>query len=303
MDEVSSLRMPSDLLIPQKILRDPETKQPWQVPASFSALDLQAANCELHEPEPKTIDTVTKAGVEADPEAARKALRTPVKRGHRNEGELWSYILGTQDAVAWRTSQEKPKQNIKEAPNYWREQLSESFLRGLRLREDSITLTLNLIQGRVMRLLERLGHCESPHLTPWSFLETAGTFNRNKDQQGRMPNVSCLIWLGSSREASTPNISCPSFPHVVEQLGLRIGKQVDGYHYHVLQANDAKVTPAFDMSKLLNRSQVQWLREASPAYNEAAVAVLPETTPVEALIWVWRLVIYVGNQGIEVKSQ
>ena len=325
MCQVTQLRMPSALLIPQTIKREPDTGKAWQVPAGFQAVDLDTAKCKIVHPVQEAKENAPTDGSNPQIGADSHSTRYPLEEVRRGKGEMWSYMAGTHEVQDYRTSA-KQKESSKFTSTYWADRLTESFVKNLGLRKDMPTLVLNLMQGRVMRLLVELALKGVPCVLPWASVDSWYFKEREKPDEEGESGKPVLLWLGPSKEVvSAPAVDAlsstiadkPALPFAesstqalndlsldlaASKLGLTLETRKNGYHFHTMRCPDGARLSAFDLNDLLNVDQIRWLRERDPIYQQTALAIFPVLRSAEVLSWLWRLVIYIGGRKVRLKE-
>ena len=300
---ITGFRLPSALLMPLTVRKHPETGVPWQIPASFVPADLEAAEAGEHLVEGDSIDGAAHSSKHIE-ELEELSFQKSSARSRRPRGEMWSYMACTHQAFHYRTSarRKSPRLSL-----YLNTNLSESLRKKMHWRGDMPTLVLNLIQGRVLRLLEFLATRDANAITPWDgpmASDSSASLNPSPEANafpGKKPTKPYIIWLDSPADAtvSDPTFSITGPDEAAPDRGLLISTKHEVYHFRVTQCPDSIRLAAFDLNDLLNNSQIRWLRKQCPIYQHKVIAIKSGAASVEMLSWLWRLTLYIGDRQVE----
>ena len=296
----TQVRLPSALLIPETVKKNPQTGAVSLVPASFSALDLKTALCEA---DPLGLDgsaSEANKNTEHTDKRPRGARKSNLNDYRRPKGELRAYVAGTRQAFEQKTSAmtregSKDKMRLNFA---WGQIFSDKVVRKMHVREDMPSFVLNLLQGRAMRHLVELAQRENPPVRPATDSSALEYMPAEADEQRLLKPY--VLWLGpaaNSRPGGTPNRS--SLEDFVRDRGMSLNAGVEGHHFSMIGYPDGASMPALDLTELFNPAQIQWLQGQCDVYRNDIMIILPGAGSVEALTWLWRLVVYIGEIQVE----
>ena len=301
MCEVSGLRVPSDLLVSQTIRRDPATQEPRQVPVSFESTDLETAHCKTRvEDILKAKSMATEDDVESLPYYA--PTRHQFQRAQRAAGETWTYLGGTHDVLTTRLKRQQLTKFMSFRSVFWTKRFGESFMKRLRVREDMPTFTLNLLQGRLMRLLVILSAHRPSCILPWTSMPSP-ELDRSSGEQDHIEATPFLLRLGQYPVAPSKGaLKDMQLAELHERLDLHGDPSEHRYQYQLLTSASGARILAFDLDRLLNADQMQWLKRHGDIYRYEAVWIKQHFVSTEAFSWLWRLAIFVGNRTVQVEQ-
>ena len=229
-------------------------------------------------------------------------------RQARLKGEVRTYIAGVSEVFEIRTKATRNRHYLKMMPESWKQQLSETFLKDLEWRDNMPSFVLNLLQGRAMRLLAELSRRGPPCLQAFESTESLNTSAAQAMENDQSFGVPFLLWLGSTSETThDPTTTLGSLQRFVQKQELILDSQDETCHFRLLRSPDGISALVFSLVDLLNASQIRWLRQQDPLFQQEAIMAFPKNESLEALSWVWRLALYVGahrvaEEGEEVGS-
>ena len=260
----------------------------------FSSMDLEIAHCTPRE----LCERRTENDCATHPDDQTAAENS--SQSARLQGEARAYIAGAHEVFVMKTRYGRKAKYVKTLmPDTWKTQFPESFLKTIQWREDMPNFVLNLIQGRVMRLLVELATRETLLVSPWARLNSLWHDRARTSGEDEPSLKPFLLWLGPVSEPSSgAGDPLTSIDQVAQSLELLIEPQDNQCHFRLLRFPGGAGVPVFDLEHLLNSTQIRWLREQHALLRQEAVAIDMDNEAVDTLSWVWRLALYVGDHVV-----